>query len=107
PFCFDAAAGQGAADGAAEGTAGSAACWITAGTSGLLKWPARSDPARPEWLCVGPPETVSPGLGAYLAVGAGASADGRVLAVPDGSYTTVIHRERPEQRLKLGAQFDV
>jgi serine/threonine protein kinase/WD40 repeat protein len=91
--------------------------WITSGPSGLLQWPARSDPARSdparsdparhEVLRVGPPATVSPGLGSDLARGAGASADGGVLAVPDGSFTALIHRERPAERLKLGPQHDV
>jgi serine/threonine protein kinase/WD40 repeat protein len=90
PFCFHESIG-----------------WMTSGPSGLLQWPARSDAARPDVLRVGPPKTLSSGLGARLAVGAGASADGGVLAVPDGSFTTLIHRERPEQQLKLGPQHDV
>jgi serine/threonine protein kinase/WD40 repeat protein len=81
--------------------------WITSGRTGLLQWPARSDPARPEVLRIGPPATVSPGLGSYMARGAGASADGGVLAVPDGSFTALIHREPPAERLKLGPQYDV
>jgi WD40 repeat protein len=81
--------------------------WITSGPTGLLQWPAWSEPARPEVLRVGPPATVSPGLGSYMARGAGASADGGVLAVPDGSFTALIHRERPADRLKLGPQHDV
>jgi serine/threonine protein kinase/WD40 repeat protein len=81
--------------------------WITSGPSGLLQWPAKSDPARPEVLRVGPPRTLSPGLGSYSAAGACASADGRVMAVPEGSFTAVIHRERPANHLKLGPQFDV
>src|SRR5262245_58236047 len=39
--------------------------------------------------------------------GASASVDGRVMAVPDGWFTTVIHRDRPGHRLKLGPQYDV
>jgi serine/threonine protein kinase/WD40 repeat protein len=81
--------------------------WITCGPCGLLQWPAQFDPARPEVLRVGPPATVSPGLGSRRAVIARASADGGVLAVPDGSFTALIHRERPAERLKLGPQFDV
>jgi serine/threonine protein kinase/WD40 repeat protein len=81
--------------------------WITSGPSGLLQWPAGFDLARPDVLRVGPAATVSPGLGSYMARGAGASADGGVLAVPDGRFTTLIHRERPTERLKLGPQHDV
>jgi serine/threonine protein kinase/WD40 repeat protein len=81
--------------------------WITSGPTGLLQWPAGFDLARPNVLRVGPPATVSPGLGSYMARGAGASADGGVLAVPDGRFTTLIHRERPAKRLRLGPQHDV
>jgi serine/threonine protein kinase/WD40 repeat protein len=81
--------------------------WITSGPTGLLQWPAGFDLARPDMLRVGPAATVSPGLGAYKARGAGASADGGVLAVPDGTFTTLIHRARPAERLKLGPQHDV
>jgi WD40 repeat protein len=80
--------------------------WLTSGPSGLLQWPAESVPARLELLRVGPPATLSTG-GSLLTVGAGASADGGVLAVPDGRFTTLIHRERPAQPIKLGRQFDV
>ena len=58
-------------------------------------------------LRVGPPTTLSAGLASWYAVRAGASADGGVLAVPDGSFTTLIHRARPAERLKLGPQYDV
>ncbi len=81
--------------------------WITGGPSGLLRWPARSDPAAPEMLRVGPPEQLAAGLGSRAAVGAGASADGTLLAVPDGTFTTLIDREHPERRVKLGPQHDV
>jgi WD40 repeat protein len=81
--------------------------WITSGPSGLLQWPAQFDAARPEVLRVGPPATLSAGLGSLMARGAGASADGGVLAVPDGRFTTLVHRARPAERLKLGPQFDV
>jgi WD40 repeat protein len=90
PFCFHESVG-----------------WITSGSSGLLQWPAQSDAARPEVLRVGPPATLSAGLASHYAVGAGASADGGVLAVPDGGFTALIHRERPAECLKLGPQFDV
>ena len=90
PLCFEGAVG-----------------WITAGTSGLLKWPAQSDGARPQMLRVGPPVQLSLGLESLFAVGAGASADGRVLAVPDGNFTALIQRGHPERRRKLGPQYDV
>jgi serine/threonine protein kinase/WD40 repeat protein len=81
--------------------------WITSGPTGLLQWPAKSERARPEVLRVGPPATLSAGLGSHMARGAGASADGGVLAVPDGRFTTLIHRQRPAERLRLGPQYDV
>jgi serine/threonine protein kinase/WD40 repeat protein len=79
--------------------------WITSGRNGVLHWPARSD--RPDLLCIGPPAKRSSGPGHPYAIGAGASADGGVVAVPDGSITTLINRKHPERGFKLGPQYDV
>jgi serine/threonine protein kinase/WD40 repeat protein/tetratricopeptide (TPR) repeat protein len=89
--------------GKGEGSGG----WMTGGYSGLCLWPARPDPARPEVLCVGPPQQLAPGLESGFSVGASASADGRVVAVPQGSSTLVLHRDRPDRRVVLGGQSDV
>src|SRR5262249_21301666 len=89
--------------GKGEGAGG----WVTGGHSGLLLWPARPDSARPEALCVGPPQQLAPGLGSPYTPEASASADGRVVAVPQGSSTVVFHRDRPDRRVVLGPQFDV
>lgn len=81
--------------------------WVTGGQSGLLLWPARPDPARPGALRVGPPQPLAPGLKSRFTEGASASRDGRIVAVPDGRFTTVIDRDRPGHRLTLGPQYDL
>jgi TPR repeat protein len=81
--------------------------WVTGGYAGLFHWPTRPDPARPEVLCVGPVQQFAPGLASAFAHGASASPDGRVVAVPLGSKTIVLHRDRPGSRLELGPQRDV
>jgi serine/threonine protein kinase/WD40 repeat protein len=90
PFCFD-----------------SSGAWLTVGTSGLLQWPTQQDPAHADTLRVGPPHRLASGVDWPLSVGASAGPGGRVLAIPDGAYTTVIHRDRPERTFKLGPQTDV
>jgi hypothetical protein len=80
---------------------------MTGGTSGLLLWPARPDPARQRVLRVGPPQPVIPEPGSNFASGTSASADGRVVAVPQGGSTIVLHCDRPDQRVVLGPQYDV
>jgi eukaryotic-like serine/threonine-protein kinase len=81
--------------------------WVTGGLSGLLLWPTRADPARPGSLSIGPPQPLDPDLQSRFTEGASASSDGRVVAAPDGRFVTVVHREQPGRRLKLGPQFDV
>jgi WD40 repeat protein len=82
--------------------------WITGGHSALFRWPVRADPARPGTLCVGPPRQLAPdGSRAGYSCGASVSADGRVLAVPQGQSTLVLHRGPPDRRLVLGPQYDV
>jgi hypothetical protein len=80
---------------------------MTAGHDGVLFWPARLDPARPSVLRVGPPRLVAADAGDGLSSGASASQDGRLVAVPQGRSTLVLHRDRPERRMVLGPQFDV
>jgi serine/threonine protein kinase/WD40 repeat protein len=81
--------------------------WLTGGQSGMNLWPARPDPARPEVLQVGPPERVGPGLDGRHAAGSSASADGRVVAVPQGESTLLLDRGNPARRVELGPQYDV
>jgi serine/threonine protein kinase/WD40 repeat protein len=81
--------------------------WMTGGHSALFRWLARSDPARPETVCIGPPRQIATDGGAGYSTGASASADGQVVAVPQGNSTLVVHRDQPERRLSLGPQHDV
>jgi WD40 repeat protein len=81
--------------------------WMTGGHSGLCLWPVRLDPARPGPMRIGPPRQVAANLGNGYSAGASASADGRVVALPQGDSTLVLHRDRPDRRLVLGPQYDV
>jgi WD40 repeat protein len=81
--------------------------WVTGGHSGLLLWPARQETARPEVLHIGPPQEIAPNPGGGFSSGASASADGRVVAVPQGHSTLVLYRDRPDRRVVLGPQYDV
>jgi WD40 repeat protein len=81
--------------------------WVTGGRSGLFLWPARPDSAQPEVLRVGPPERLAPDLASWVTHGASASADARVVAVPQGNCTVVFHRDHSDRRVVLGPQFDV
>jgi len=83
PVCFHASAG-----------------WLTGGRI-LLQWPARSDPACPEVLRVGPPRSWTR-CRVLLRGWASTSADGRVLAVPDVTFTTLIHRRPRSAGFQLG-----
>jgi serine/threonine protein kinase/WD40 repeat protein len=80
--------------------------WMTGGTGGLCFWPARQDADRPELLRIGPPQQLARDWGGF-SVGASASADGRVVAVPQGEYTLVLYRDDPDRREELGPQYDV
>jgi WD40 repeat protein len=81
--------------------------WMTGGYGGLFLWPTRSDPAQPSVLGVGPAHQLASGLASPYARGASASKDGRVVAVPQGGSTLLVHRDHPERRLVLGPQDDV
>jgi serine/threonine protein kinase/WD40 repeat protein len=84
--------------------------WLTGGYSGLLRWPARPDPARPEVLSIGPPKQLAPGLAHGFSLGASANVDGRIVAVPTGNSTVVLHRDRSDGRVLRRAdlpQYDV
>jgi WD40 repeat protein len=82
--------------------------WITGGHSALYCWPVRANPARPGTLCVGPPRELAPDDSrAGYSSGSSASADGRLLAVPQGKSTLVLHRGQLDRRLVLGPQHDV
>jgi WD40 repeat protein len=80
---------------------------VTASHGQVLLWPARPDPARPSVLRVGPPRVLLPDAGGGYSSGASASADGRVLAIPQGHSTLVVRRDRPGRPLVLGPQYDV
>jgi serine/threonine protein kinase/WD40 repeat protein/tetratricopeptide (TPR) repeat protein len=79
--------------------------WITGGNGDLLLWPARSDRSHAEVTTVGPPQRLS--YASAYASGASASADGRVIAIPQGDSTHVYRRDRPGQPVVLGPQYDV
>jgi WD40 repeat protein len=111
PVCFDPPRGL-PTPGRADWKSGlpekaQAGGWITGGQGGAFVWPARLDPARPSVLRVGPPQFLVADAGGGFSSGASASQDGRILAVPQGRSTVVFHRDRPEQRMILGPQFDV
>jgi WD40 repeat protein len=94
-----------------EGTRRDSGGWITGGYDGLKLWPTRPDAAKPGLLCVGPPKQLAPGIKNGYSIGASAGASGRVLAVPQGSSTIVLHRDRGDgrvlRRVDLGPQYDV
>ena len=81
--------------------------WVTGGHHGLYLWPTRSDPMRPEVLHVGPPQQIAPQSSGGFSVGASASTDGRIVAVPQGDSTLVLDRDRPTWHLELGLQDNV
>ena len=80
--------------------------WMTGGQSGLYFWPAEQDAARPEVLRVGPPQLITPNPGGGFSVGASASADGGVVAVPQGDSTLMLYRDDPEPQFEFGPQYD-
>jgi WD40 repeat protein len=90
-----------------SGTGAEFGGWMTGGRSALYLWPARLDCARPGVLRVGPPQLLAPDSGAGYSVGASASTDGRVVAVPQGNSTLLLHRDPLARRLQLGPQPDV
>jgi len=94
---------QGVNGAAAEPSGG----WVTAGHGSVLDWPARFDPEQPTVLRVGPARRLVADAGQGYSQGASTSEDGRVVAVPRGDSTLVLHRDEPERRLVLGPQYDV
>jgi serine/threonine protein kinase/WD40 repeat protein len=82
--------------------------WITGGYGALLRWPVRRDSAQPGTLFIGPPQQLAADVTpSGCSVGASASLDGRVVAVPQSNQTLVLHRGQPERRLALKPQHDV
>jgi hypothetical protein len=57
-------------------------------------------------MSVGPPQLLL-GNASPFSEGASASADGRVIAVPQGDSTLLLNRDIPGQRVVLGPQYDV
>jgi WD40 repeat protein/tRNA A-37 threonylcarbamoyl transferase component Bud32 len=80
---------------------------LTGGTSGLLSWPLRADPAGSSSLRLGPPQSRASVDDPKYTNGTGTSLDGAVLAVPLDSFALVFHRDRPDKPLRLGPQHDV
>jgi serine/threonine protein kinase/WD40 repeat protein len=88
---------------------------LTAGVSGLLRWPVRADPKSPDRLLVGPPERLLP-----RAHNIGQSRDGRVIVVCNravGQWQAyaggwILHADqsrdgRPNQPIRLDAGADI
>src|SRR5262249_21143077 len=63
--------------------------------------------ACPSVLRVGPPRFLMADAAGGFSNEASASRDGRVVAMPQGDSTVVLHRDRPRRRLGLRPQFDV
>jgi serine/threonine protein kinase/WD40 repeat protein len=78
---------------------------LTYGRAGVQRWPVGpGTAARPGWLNIGPPQY----LFAVTAAGQpGASAAGRVLALPDNDGGAVVHFQDSDRVLKLGPQRSV
>jgi serine/threonine protein kinase/WD40 repeat protein len=71
---------------------------------GITFWPCRWGPPGSEVLRIGPSERLATGD----AAGAGISADGRVLGVPQGNAgAVVVHLDQPGKEIHLGPQRDV
>ncbi len=78
--------------------------WLMSIQGGVLFWPARTAPAAPGVLRVGPPKL----LAEAGANGASASPDGRVLVLADGNRALLLNRDgRGPERSLLGPQRDV
>jgi serine/threonine protein kinase/WD40 repeat protein len=77
---------------------------LTNGPDGLRRWPVRAIPASAELLRVGPPQQIAiPGSDLCIA----RSLDGRVLASAQLDGGMVLHRDRPDQPVRLGPHADV
>jgi eukaryotic-like serine/threonine-protein kinase len=73
--------------------------------TGLLRWPARADPAAPGAWRVGPPRLVAQ---SHYGDIPGSSADGRTHALPwGGQYAVLVREDRPGRPTRLGPQRDV
>jgi serine/threonine protein kinase/WD40 repeat protein len=92
---------------AGSGTGQKSGGWVTGGPGGVFVWPAGPDPARPDVLRVGPARQLARGVASPYARGTSASKDGRVVAVPLGHTTVLLHRDHPEGGRMLGRQYDV
>jgi WD40 repeat protein len=80
---------------------------FTWGTSGLLRWPVRADPAEPSRYRLGTPERLLPGSGGAF-VPWGSSVDARTIAIPRFNRgAEVVHRGPPARTVRLQPQQDV
>jgi serine/threonine protein kinase/WD40 repeat protein len=83
---------------------------LTAGYSGLLRWPVRADPKAPDRLLVGPPERLLP-----RAEIIGQSQGGRVTVVSNravGQWQAhaggwILHADRPSEPIPIDAGADI
>jgi eukaryotic-like serine/threonine-protein kinase len=76
---------------------------LTNGPDGLRRWPVQADSASAELLRIGPPQMVPvPGSACLIAQ----SRDGRVLASAQHDGGLVLHRDRPDQPVRLGPHGD-
>jgi WD40 repeat protein len=75
------------------------------GTTGLIRWPVRAEPAAQAHHRLGPPEQL---VSVMRADQWGSSADGQSIAIPDYSRgAIVVHRGGPARTVRLQPQQDV
>ena len=76
----------------------------TYGTNGVLRWPIRADPAKPQAKRVGPPEQLSE---VKTKDKWGNSRDGNVVAIPNYSRGALLWQRDLGRLMPLGPQHDV
>jgi WD40 repeat protein len=83
---------------------------LTAGPTGLLRWPVRDDPKSPDRLLVGPPQRLLPS-----ALSIGQSKDGKVTVASNRAVSVweayaggwILHADRPNKPIRLDAGSDM
>jgi len=78
--------------------------WLTAGGAGLLSWPMHSNRRHAREVIVGPPRQL---VSNFAYFGAGASEDGRIIALPNAQGAILLNRDHPGARLFVQGQDDV
>ncbi len=76
----------------------------TYGSNGVLRWPIRADPEKPQELGVGPPERLSE---VAIQDKWGSSPDGKVVAIPNYARGALLWQRDLRRFLPLGPQDDV